>query len=139
MSLEKLSIETLDGGDLFKTINRQLDEIGRDVINKPGTPDARKLTITVEISPVIVETGSGAENRPAIVCTTKISWPGTKVRGIAKVEGGEVRVNYDFPRSKNPDEQALPGYGKGPIREAREFFEKHPEVKILPPRAAEGE
>ena len=90
--MERLKIEHLLAGEMSGQIEEALSRLTADVIARPGLKKARRLTLSVEIVPLVDQVSQ--RNYPEISVELKTAIPGSKgmgVRGIA--QGNQILIN----------------------------------------------
>ena len=61
MALTEVTLETIECGNLLEAANAALNELRDDIILRPRLDGPRKLTVTVELVPEVVDLPHGVE------------------------------------------------------------------------------
>ena len=108
MALERLSIETIQGGACLRDANAILDRIIADTLLRDGLTKERVLNLRIAIKPDVDEESD--VNRPVISYKVSETLPGIKgstTRAMVDPKTGDLLVNpadWDVPEQMGIDE-----------------------------------
>lgn len=102
---EKLQFANCGDGALVKAFEAGVDEIFRDIHNRPKVEDKRTLALTVEITP---QEGGYCN----IVVGHKVGIPMLKHASMGKIEPGEIQQLVDAQQELNVAPVTNIGAGK---------------------------
>lgn len=107
-----LVLEVIENGSCLEAANEVLEQICRDVCERPHLDQARTLNIKVSVKPKIESTKDGGQmvalNAPEIDWEVNQKIPGQKgMTTRAYVEGGQVIYNTGDPIGTNPAQQTF--------------------------------
>ncbi|MEN6536477.1 MAG: hypothetical protein ABFD89_22670 [Bryobacteraceae bacterium] len=113
MGFEKVSMETIDAGQMMSDANEALEKAGRDVIERPWVAGERKVTVEITMKPVVtrINSAKGVQeiNNPVISYQIKKTEPGVKGRAnVGAVENGEIVINADLKKDDDPGQMTIP-------------------------------
>lgn len=111
--LKQISVTNIDLGELERTINQALAEVGADVHSRPHVEKARTVTVKISVIPEQHEVDGVFVNYPEIRYEVKIAKPSKAVTGMKGYvhidqDTGEVelQVNGNMPESRDDPRQS---------------------------------
>jgi len=102
MSIKQLTIqnfEHLDGGKAALSFNAHIQRVAMDCMDRPGDPRARKVTLSVDLTPVLGEDGSADEVKMKFHVKSSVPDHKSKVYSLGMRMNGVLIFNEDSPEA----------------------------------------
>lgn len=101
-----VSLDVLEDGETKRQFDKLLEEMLQDVIDRKHNRTARKVSLSVTITPEVDE--NTGRNAPKIQCEVKISKPGYIGRESSSfIENGQVKINVHDLHGNDPSQPTI--------------------------------